>query len=256
MLPLHDLQKQFKHLYFNEDNNLLDHYIYQNGLSTKNRLQIYHNNFSISLTECLQNIYPTIQKLVGEEFFIGTATQYILQYPPTSGDIHTFGNYFAKFLANFPAAQSLPYLSEMAQFEWMHHEVFHEEDCDLFDIMKLKIVSEEKYGDIQFKLHPSARLFACKFPIIHIWKICHETNNQDEMVNLEEGGENVLIIRHHLEITFERLSAGQFALLTAFENGLIFEKACAIALQAEPEFNINSFLQKHLLCGTIVDISL
>lgn len=255
MLPLRDLQKQFKALYFKENNNYLFPFIHKKNISANHLLQIYHNNFFISLSECLQNIYPTIQKLVGEEFFTATANQYIGHYRPTSGDIHQFGNYFAEFLSNLPAAFSLPYLAEIAQLEWANHEAFHEADYELFDLTKLQQIPEDKYGKIQFKLHPSARIFSFKFPIMRIWNLCHNSSNQNDKVNLDAGGENILIIRRDLEVTFELLSNAEFAFLDACKNGLNFEHACTITLQIETEFNINSFLQKHLLCGTIVNIA-
>lgn len=255
MLPLHDLQKQFKHSYFGTVNKELESAICQENISPQNLLQIYHNNFFISLTECLQNIYPTILKLVGKEFFAATANIYIKQYPPTSGDIHKFGNHFSDFLVNFPAALSLPYLAEVALLEWAYHEAFHEEDSKSFDLTKLQNLSEEKYSEIHFKLHPSARLLAFNYPIMRIWNMCHNKHHQDETINLEEGGENALIIRCHLEITFIHLSSGEFTLLSAINNGLTFGQSCDLALQTEPSLDINSFLQKHLLCGTIVDIA-
>ncbi len=254
MLPLRDLQKQFKHLYFGSIDNDLQSAIHQGNIPAKNLLQIYQNNFFISLTECLQNIYPTIQKLLGEDFFTATANIYIKNYPSTSSNIHQFGNHFAEFLINFPETASLKYLNEVALLEWAYHEAFHEEDSKLFDLTKLQNIPESKYGEIHFKLHPSARLFAFNYPIMRIWNLCHNNSNKNDSVNLEVGGENILIIRRNLEVTFDLLNNAEFAFLHACRNDLNFEHACRIALQVEAKFDINSFLQKHLLCGTIVNI--
>lgn len=256
MLSLLELQNQFKKSYFFNENKQLTGSIVNNKLSADQRLQIYHNNLFISLTECLQSVYPTVRKLVGDEFFEATVRQYIRLYPPTSSDMHVFGNQFAEFLIHFPAVQTLQYLPEVAQLDWHYHEVFHEAESSKFDFTKLKNVPENKYGDIRFILHPAARLIAFGFPVIQIWQICHDVNFKDAEVDLVQGGEKILMMRQQLEISFAQLSEGEFALLSAFNAGFHFEKACTLALQAESDLKVNHSLQKHLLCGTITDMHL
>ncbi len=255
MLPLRDLQRYFKDSIFNK-NEQLNIFINENNLTAEKRLQIYRNNIFITLTTALRNIYPSIQRLVGEEFFAGLANKYIRVHPSTSGNLHAFGDKFAEFISVFPPAQTLSYLPDVARLEWAYHEVFHGEDYISFDINKLKSIPKEKYGNIKFKLNPNCRLFAFRFPIVHIWQICKiETNNQAE-VNLAEGGEKVLVIRRQLEVTFEKLTEGEFVLLSALKRGIIFAEACALALHAELRLDVNIFLQKHILSGTIIGMEL
>jgi len=255
MLSLNDIQNYFKNSIFAQEKNLLNDHIIENNISPEQRLKIYHNNIFITLTETLQSIYPTIQKLVGEEFFTATAYQYIQQYLPISGNLNDYGNHFAKFLFEFSHTKSLTYLSEVAQLEWAYHEVFHENNASIFDLKKLAAIPIEQHANLKFTLHPASRLFAFNQPILTIWQFCQQ-DNPAETLDINTDGEKILIIRRQLDISFEKLTDGEFCLLSALNTGLIFEQACALALEVEPEFNIPLKLQEHIVRGTIVDFYL
>lgn len=255
MLSLFDIQNHFKNSVIQQQNNRLNQYIIENNISADQRLQIYRNNVFITLTETLQSIYPTIQKLVGEEFFSAIAYEYIKQHLPISGNLHDYGNYFAKFLFSFPHAQSLPYLPEVAQLEWAYHEVFHESNANTFDLKKLEAIPIEQHNHLKFKLNPASRLFTFDHPVLTIWQFCQQ-NSPTETLDINTDGEKILIIRRQLDVSFKKLTDGEFCLLSALNTGLILEQACAYTLQAEPEFNIPLKLQEYILHGMIVDFYL
>ncbi|MGE3319512.1 MAG: putative DNA-binding domain-containing protein [Candidatus Berkiella sp.] len=257
MLPLVDLQQYFKSSIFNDHEVKLYSLIVEGKLDAKKRLQIYRNNIFISLTESLNNVYPTVFSLVGEDYFKALAKEYIIQYPSTSGDLHTFGDRFSDFLSIFSPVKSIPYLPDVASLEWAAHQAFHAAKCMPFDFKKLEVVYEKKYGELKFKLNTSAQLLAFNFPVLHIWRICQvENKDKNEIVNLSEGAEKVLVLRRKREVCYEKLSEGEFSLLSAFLNGFTFETACDIALQIEPNININFYLEKHLKNETIIDFTL
>lgn len=255
-MVLHNLQSDFKNSVITSEENSLEKYIFENGLTAKNRLQIYRNNIFTTLTETLKNIYPVIESLVGEDFFAGVASHYMTLYPPISGDLNEFGHLFPEFLSQFKPAQSLPYLCDVANLEWAYHEVFSEERGSLFDFEKLEAVPEKKYNIIKFKLHPASRLLSSSFPILDIWRLCQVRNGNEETVDIAKGGQEIFIIRRQLEVTFEIVSKGEFALLSALKNGALFADACSDALRAESGIDINHCLQKHLLQCSIVSFSL
>ncbi len=217
------------------------------------RMRVYQNNVRSTFSENLKRIYPTIEKLVGEEFFLATAHAYINCTPSISGDLSTFGASFSEFLMDFPPAQSLPYLPEVAQLEYTCHEVFHEKNCSYLDILALQSIAEENYAKIKFKLHSASRLLAFQFPIVDIWQLCQ---SEEKQVSLDRGGENLLVIRRNLEIMFEKLENSEFAFLSAIKEGLPFEIACKVALLADPKCPIESYLQTHIVRGTITGFSL
>jgi hypothetical protein len=176
------------------------------------------------------------------------------QYPSISRNIYDFGDRFPLFLESLSAISSLPYLSDMARLDWAYHQVLHEAENRPFDMHALQSISPEKYPVLKFSLKSASRLLASRFPLLKMWCLCRE--KEEELVHLDEGGHQLLIMRHvSLTMTIEKLTAGEFVLLSAFKAQLSFEKACVLALKAEPVFNIEVFLQKQILAGTIAAFS-
>src|SRR5687768_16032631 len=101
------------------------------------RLQVYRNNVFISLRQALADVYPVVQRLVGEEFFNQLARRFVREHPSRSGNLHDFGREFAGFLATLPDLTELPYLPDVAALEWALHEVFHEAEARPFDFSTL-----------------------------------------------------------------------------------------------------------------------
>lgn len=75
-------------------------------------LAIYRNNMYSCLIDTMQNTYPLIQSLLGNDFFKMTAKEYIGQYPSRSGNLYDYGEYFADFLAEYQPVHHLIYLTD------------------------------------------------------------------------------------------------------------------------------------------------
>lgn len=252
MLSLHDLQEHFTKSLFSSQNTLHD-VIVENKLLSSQRLQVYRNNIFITLTQTLHSVYPSIQRLVGDEFFSGLCHEYIIRHPSTSGDLHAFGERFADFIHTFTPAKVLPYLSEVAQLEWAYHETFHERRCEPFDFNALRAVPEVEYEKLKFSLAPASRLFSFRYPILNIWQLCQQEDDAIACVDLAQGGEHLLVIRRFLDVCFEKLSQSEFELLSAFHRGETFSKACE-ALK-DKDFDIEACLQSYMLNNTLMCVS-
>ncbi|KTD37204.1 DNA-binding domain-containing protein [Legionella oakridgensis] len=252
MPSLHEVQHRFKQGVLNED-PAFHVYIKKNKrLHPERLLQVYRNNYYISLTEALENIYPLTQKLVGKDFFAATAKAYIRCYPSISGDLHEFGGQLSRFLDDFPPTQTLPYLPEIAQMEWAGHQAYHAEESPVVDWQILAKIPEESYGKIKLQLTAACHLFAFKFPVLAIRDFCYEPHS--EHLNLDSNGEYVLVTRRNMQIYFEKLTAGEYVLLLALQQGRHMQEACCMAIDTESTVDINIFLQKHFMAGTFQKI--
>lgn len=256
MTTLFDLQNSFIQALINDDciSGLAAH-IHENNLTAKQRIQIYRNNYMITLTGALKNIFPVILRLVGENFFNATVKEFVDKKFHTNGNLNEFGESFPTFLVNFIPAKALPYLPAVADFEWVCHTAYYAMDYLPLDLSRLKAISKEKYGLIKFKLHPSHRLLEYQFPILDIWQMCQGSTAPESTIDLSAGEQKLLVIRSGLTVHMLQLSTGEFALLSAFSRESEFAEACLLALAAEPEFQIDQCLQKHLLHQHIVDFS-
>ena len=85
---LRDVQEQFaRHLQGLSSDPDIAEQVKFNQLQNKQRLQVYQNNFKLSLTSNLSAIYPVIEKLVGNKFFNYACNEFISLYPSQHGNL-------------------------------------------------------------------------------------------------------------------------------------------------------------------------
>ena len=159
------------------------------------------------------------------------ARRFVREYPSRSGNLHEFGRELARFLENLPDLSELPYLPDVAALEWALHEVFHEAEVRPFD---WATVTDPE--NVKVHLHPAARLIASRYPILAIW----EANQAEDpgLVDLDAGGDWLIVFRNDLERQILRLTAGEFALLGALAQGMTLGEVCEAALAAEPRLDL------------------
>ncbi len=256
MSALRDLQIEFSRAVIDEKHaQAFAPRIRRNGLNAERRIQIYRNNFRTSLIETLAAIYPVTARLVGESFFRQTAGSYVLEVRSTSGDIRRYGNTFPEFLAALPGIENLAYLPDVARLEWAYHSVFLSEIKAPLDLMAMRAVAPEDYPNLRFALPPAARLMKSDFPVLRIWQLNLEEWQGDQIVNLYEGGVNLLILRRADSVTVKRMTPGDYCLLERLNHGERLADAIADAASAEPGFDPGGALARFFRQGLLVSFS-
>ncbi len=255
MHSLRSLQERFAQALFNPSSTGAGLPLRANGLGVEHRLRIYRNNVFASLTEALRTCYPVVERLVGEECFASMAARYIRSHPSTSGNLHEFGGEFPEFLEDFPATQALVYLPDVARLEWARQDVYHATEPETIDLAGLKHIPPDRYGDLQFRLHPASRLLISPYPVLRIWQVNQDDYRGEGKVDLAEGSVRLLIIRRDLEIAMEPLGLGEYLLLSLLGEGHTIAHACEQAMDAEPEFDLTDTLHCHVARKTLVGFS-
>ena len=234
MLPLPELQRHFARALAGTAADLP---IRGNGLSGLQRLQVYRNNMQSGLTGALRTVYPVIERLVGEEFFTAAAAAYIKANLSHSGNIQDYGGAFSRFLEGFEPAASLPYLGDVAALEWRRLQTALAPPHVPMDLAALAAVPKELQPEIHFRHHPAARALCSRFPVLTIWESCQDPA-PEEGLDIGLPGECVLFARPALDVYMRRLTDGEYAFLHQLCSGHTFEEACLIALEAEPDFDV------------------
>ena len=75
--------------------------------------------------------------------------------------------------------------------------------------------------------------------------------NGDQTVQLDAGGDALLVIRRDSAVELEPLSPGELVLLQDLAGGKSLGEAHVHALEAEPALDLSEFLQRHVLGGTL-----
>jgi hypothetical protein len=255
MNGLRELQRNFARAVLEDDTRVAGR-IRPNGMDPVQRLSIYRNNTLSGLAEALRDGYPVVHRLVGQGFFDGLARAYIVRHPPRTGCLLGYGDRFAAFVAEYPPAQGLPYLPDVAMLEWLWQQAFHEADGDGSNLSTLGGVATECYAELRFRLHPTARLMASDYPVLRIWEVNQPGFTGADRVSLDEGGSRLLVFRPGLEVEIHRLDAGNHAFLAALAGDSTITQALERAANADDCFDLLTSLRHWLERGLFTGFSL
>ncbi|CAH0542090.1 HvfC/BufC N-terminal domain-containing protein [Vibrio marisflavi] len=192
-LSLSELQTRFAQaLHYQANGNECD--IVDDEFSAEERMQIYRNNFVISLSEVLQATYPMVYELVGEECFTQLARQYVLTHPLEHGDVTYYGDGFADVFQQFPnVINSAPYLADVAQFEWqidLSNQRYGraEEQPTLMPLAQLSEVEEAQQGNLLLVPFADVVAFKSKSAVFSLQQAIKSGDFESLDINQPEWG--------------------------------------------------------------------
>lgn len=250
---LKNLQEQVLHCLFNQDEVSLSFVISSTPqLSVKDRLAIYSGSITASHLKVLEETYPVCKRLVGDDFFKMMAVCFIKQTPSHQPTLNEYGKELVEFIAQYPPATALCYLSDVAKLEWAWQEALYGEYNDVFDLTKLENFSPERYHFIKFALPKDSTLLQSNYPIYRIWQTNRELND-NEVISLDEGGSYLLIWRRQYIMNVDVLTESEFTILQAIAAGKNLQQLIELAEQIGITQSFISLMQNFLQRGWIAD---
>ena len=215
--------------------------IERDGLSAEARLRIYRNHFVATLTAALESTFPVVRRLVDGRFFAYAAHEYLRQHPPQSRCLAEYGAGLADFLSGFEPCKDLPYLADVARFEWALNTAATVQEEAPLEIEALAAIPLEGASLFKISLQPSVSYFASGWPIDAIWL----ANQQKEVrtVDLASGGTTVEMRRADQGFSWQRLDPGTFAFRKALAGGFALGMAAATAA-SDPAFDLAAALDR------------
>ena len=224
------------------------------GDTAQMRFEIYRDNVRAVWRSAMDNVFPVVRQLVGDEFFGGLCHEYAAAHPSRSGDLNQFGAQFPAFLRTFPPAAELPYLPEVAQLEWAVQRAYYAADGAPLQLAAASGVTT--LAMMLFRLHPSASLLQGKYAAAAIWLAHQKQPVTLAGINLEitdtPNSHYGLVWRHGFRTRVEVLSEGSFVLLQALGNGQTIGEALASALAAVPTFQLGDEITGWLSEGVLI----
>ena len=172
------------------------------------QLSIYSYAYHARLEEVLANDYPAILMAIGEDYFHQLATNYIEAHPSKFFSLRDFGAGFANFIADLiqqqTSWQEMPWLYELAIFEWSLGQAFDAADDNLFSIEDMASIAPEAWPELKFKLHSSVQRLNFEWNIIEMWQSL-TAEDPVEVQATKEGFYPYLVWRENLSTHFRSM---------------------------------------------------
>lgn len=204
------------------------------------RLNVYRNNVFVSLIDALSDIFPVTQTLVGEDFFRAMAREYVQQSLPKSPVISEYGENFADFIAQFPPAQSLPFLANLAALEHGMLTLTNEaEQATLSQQDVAEAFSQvEDPSDLLLALPASSKIFVSPYAIGSIYK-AHLNDGDTRLGEVKvDSTEHLFLVKSHLYAQLHIITKAE----AIFFKNLLQGKSLAEAAPDEEDFDLGSCL--------------
>lgn len=215
MSALRELQQAFAASMLSEEEGTVCDDIIEDGFSAAERLRIYRNTFRSTLTEALRMTYPALDRLVGRAFFDVAAEHFIDANPPLSAYLNEYGGGFAEFLAVFQPVSALPYLPDVARFEWALSVAANAVDAPMLEPAVLAAVDSDSQAALQFEPHPSVRFLALAYPADQIADAVMSGDNAAiAEVDVSSGPVQLVVNRGPQGVEAQRLDPHAYAFVS------------------------------------------
>lgn len=222
------------------------------GGTNSRRFAVYRNNVMVSLTDALASIFPTVQNLVGEEFFRAMARLYVRAHPPRSPLIFTYGGDFAVFISAFPPASDLPFLADIARLERLWLDSFHSADSRSLEPVALATIPPDNLGQLRFNLHPATRILRCHHAAA---TIVNRDRAGEPLTDVNPmQAEDVLVTRPAFDVKIHPLPPGGYGFFKGLIERQTFAEACEAAFTEAATTDIATLLRLALSSGAFSDL--
>jgi hypothetical protein len=245
-----ELQMQLRQAVLGGDAAEIAPLIRADELNPAARLGIYRNHAFATLGAVLEGTFPVVCRLVDRRFFAFAAHEYLRGHPPRSRCLVEYGADFADFIAGFEPCKDLPYLADVARFEWALNIAAMTGEARPLPIETLAGVPPEKAAYLGLRLQPSLSYLLSSWPIDAIWQAHQES--EVPPIDLTRGSASLEIRRSGEGVVWRPLNPASFAFRRSLADGLAFAAAIAEANFTDPAFEIAPELHQILADGLVV----
>lgn len=200
---------------------------------------VYRNTCTKTCVDALAAQFPSVLRLVGDNWFRAAATEHLREHPPRDGRLLRYGAAFPLFLQHFAPAAELPYLAGVAQLDWLWTEAHSAADATPLPPETLATLAADALHTTGLRPHPATRwTWHHSLPLFSLWRAAREQHGDPNPAAWV--GEGALITRPHDQVWWAPLSVGGCALLDACAAGRSIDDAIHAALTQEPALDLGA----------------
>lgn len=207
------------------------------------RLNIYRQSILDNLRRALSITYPGVWMLLGEECANNVATAFASNENnlPNTGCLDDWGDRFPGFLRQIPELNSLVYLQDFAEYEWLKHLSYRAESKPTFDATKLQSIPEDQIATVILNLLPSVFCYTSEYPLDEIVTIIDDPNA--EPINLSDKKTHAIIARPENTVLTFWVAADLWLFVDLIAQQYNLGDALQKTLDQYQDFNLQNALQ-------------
>jgi hypothetical protein len=207
------------------------------SLSSDAALEVYRTGHIVRLTEALGETFEAVWWVAGDDNYFRLAKEFLLTRSSASYNLSDFGQSFPDFLAERQLFSDLPFIADLARFEWVFKEVFHLPPHT--SLTPEHFQEQGLSGNLRLSFGPSVRLFRSAYSVYEIWKI--RGTIQESLPEKDWGKPQwLLCYKHQQQVYVKHLGEPEYLLLNHLYSGASIEESLERALQDFPDLTTST----------------
>lgn len=210
---------------------------------------VYQNTVVKGLVDVLRANYPTVERLVGAEWFDAVARLFAREHLPSEPALALYGAAFPNFTKDIDSARELAYLPAVARLDRLWTEAHFATDAAPLQALALRALSPTQLQMLRLRIHPAARSAWLPHSAVTIW--LHNRSPATSLAELEvsDDEEGVLITRPAGDIRSALLTRADYLFLQQLDQGVLLGDAATTALEQYPDADVAAMLAKFITAG-------
>lgn len=211
-MRLADLQGAYHAYLLTGDGGKLAAAIIADSFDAAERLAIYRNNFLIGLGEALKANFPVTLQLLGGDFFEAAARRFVLAHPPHRPCLFEYGAAFPDYLRDLPELSALPYVAEVARFEFARVASYNAPVEPYVSADALAGLAPDRLDSLPIRRARHAQVVPVTAPVVELWTAHQATHPDLSTVDMALRPRALLVCRPDRTLVIRELdpSAEQF----------------------------------------------
>jgi len=226
-IDLATLQSQFSHFVLQGDDQIKAQIVSTQDLKSDLRLAIYANAYVARMVETLQNDFPALHYLLGEESFYQLGTAYTRHHPSVHPSLNGFGQHVVSFIQTSAVYTDRAYLAEVAQLEWSLSTAFRTTNATSITEADVATLPAEKWPELCFEFDPSVMWFSYHWNVIALWNAVKNKQDIPDIVKLDVP-EKCVVWRQDLRTMFRTLEPVESEVLPLVMENISFGELCEL----------------------------
>jgi len=205
------------------------------------QLSVYHFAYRERLKEVLANDFPATLNAIGDEKFNLLTKLYINNFPSRYFSLRDFGKNMADHIADLIQQtqpwQTMPWLYELALFEYSLGQTFDSTDAYHYTEQDLLEHATENWPELKFRLHPSVQTLTFTWNTVEMWQTL-TSDSPSSIKAKQETNNSWLIWRDQLTTRFRSIPADEYIAFNTLRQDGNFTDICEALLPVKNENDI------------------
>ena len=219
--------------------------------SKKRALLVYQDGYRARLTEALGETFEACWWVLGDDTFFALCASFVRAHPSLDYNLNSYGREFPEYLYNHKLSEEIPFLFDLASFEWSFKKLFECKQHTSLKVEEFALINDP--NDMKLKFGEAFFLFSSKYSIYKVWQM--RKKDQSNCFLDFDGEENLIFYKQSEKIFSNEVDSEEFSLLKNLKSGYSLAQALDVQKGELNVEKISLIFQKLVKRGLITELT-